>query len=125
MKIIEPKLSENALEVAKKRYLKTDLKGKILETPGEMIWRVAKFVAKADMNYDGIDVERTAEEFYKVMTELKFVPGGRIFFEAGNDAFNQFSHCFVLRIEDSISSIFKTLGEAAVIQKNDGGTGFN
>lgn len=125
MKIVEPKLSNNAIEVAKKRYLKTDLKGKILETPGEMMWRAARFVAKADMNYDGIDVEKTAEEFYKAMIELRFVPGGRILFEAGNDAFNQFSHCFVLGVEDSIASIFKTLGEAAVIQKNDGGTGFN
>jgi ribonucleoside-diphosphate reductase alpha chain len=125
MKITEPRLSENALEVAKKRYLKTDLKGRILETPGEMMWRVAKFVAKADMNYNGVDVEKTAENFYKAMAELRFIPGGRILFEAGNDAFNQFSHCFVLGIEDSIASIFKTLGEAAVIQKNDGGTGFN
>lgn len=119
MKIIEPKLSDNALEVAKKRYLKTDLKGKILETPGEMIWRVAKFIAKADMHNDGLDVEKTAEEFFQAMVDLRFIPGGRILFEAGNDAFNQFSHCFVLGIDDSISSIFKTLGEAAVIQKNE------
>lgn len=125
MKIVEPKLSKNATEVVKKRYLKTDMKGVPVETPGEMMWRVAKFVAKADMNYDGLDIEKTAEEFYSVMTSLDFLPGGRVLFEAGNDAFNQLSHCFVLGIEDSISSIFKTLGEAAVIQKNDGGTGFN
>lgn len=125
MKIIEPKLSENAMEVVKKRYLKTDMKGNPVETAGQMMWRVAKFVAKADMNYNGLDIEKTAEEFYKTMTSLDFLPGGRILFEAGNDAFNQLSHCFVLGIEDSISSIFKTLGEAAVIQKNDGGTGFN
>jgi ribonucleoside-diphosphate reductase alpha chain len=125
MKIVEPKLSENALEVVKKRYLKTDMKGVPVETPGEMMWRVARFVAKADMNYNGLDVEHTADEFYKMMTSLDFLPGGRVLFEAGNDAFNQLSHCFVLGIEDSITSIFKTLGEAAVIQKNDGGTGFN
>lgn len=125
MKIVEPKLSSNALEVVKKRYLKTDMKGNPVETPGEMMWRVAKFVAKADMNYNGLDVEHTAEEFYEMMTGLDFLPGGRVLFEAGNDAFNQLSHCFVLGIEDSITSIFKTLGEAAVIQKNDGGTGFN
>ena len=58
MKITEPKLSDNALGVAKKRYLKTDLNGKILETPGEMMWRVARFIAKADMTYDGLDVEK-------------------------------------------------------------------
>lgn len=125
MKIIEPKLSSHALEIVTKRYLMTDLQGKPKETPGEMFWRVAKTIAKADAAYDNLNLEKTARSFYETMVNLLFLPGGRALFEAGNDGLGQLSSCFVLPIEDSIPSIFGTLGEAAVIQKNNGGTGFN
>lgn len=125
MRIVEPKLSKNALAIVKKRYLMTDLKGKPVETPGEMFWRVAKAVAKADVAYDNLNLEKTARKFFEAMVNLRFLPAGRALFEAGNDGLGQLSSCFVLPIEDSISSIFGTLGEAAVIQKNNGGTGFN
>lgn len=125
MKITEPKLSQNALEIVRKRYLRTDLKGKPCETPGEMFWRVARAIAKADAAYDNLNLEKTARQFYEMMVNLFFLPAGRALFEAGNDGLGQLSSCFVLPIKDSISSIFGTLGEAAVIQKNNGGTGFN
>lgn len=124
--MVEPKLSPNALEIVKKRYLLTDLNARPLETPGQMFWRVAKAIAKADVLYDNLNLEKTAQEFFAVMVNLLFLPAGRALFEAGNkNATGQLSSCFVLPIEDSISSIFQTLGEAAVIQKNNGGTGFN
>jgi len=125
MKIIEPKLFPHALEIVKKRYLMTNLHGKPMETPGEMFWRVARAVAKADAAYDNLNLEKTAREFYGIMVNLLFLPAGRALFEAGNDGLGQLSSCFVLPIEDSIASIFGTLGEAAVVQKNNGGTGFN
>lgn len=125
MKIIEPKLSFHAREIVKKRYLCSDSKGRPCETPGEMFWRVAKAIAKADAAYDNLNLAKTARQFYEVMVNLLFLPAGRALFEAGNDGLGQLSSCFVLPIEDSISSIFGTLGEAAVIQKNNGGTGFN
>src|SRR3972149_9881055 len=125
MKIVEPKLSPHALEIVKKRYLMTDLHGKPVETPGEMFWRVARAVTKADAAYDNLNLEKTARKFYEMMVELRFLPAGRALFEAGNDGLGQLSSCFVLPIEDFIASIFGTLGEAAVIQKNNGGTGFN
>ncbi|NMC35890.1 adenosylcobalamin-dependent ribonucleoside-diphosphate reductase [Candidatus Beckwithbacteria bacterium] len=127
MKITEPKLSENGLKIAEKRYLKTDLKGNITETPGEMFWRVAQHMAKAEINWgmNGI-VEKTAQAFFERMVNFKFVVAGKAMFEAGNPGgTGQLSSCFVLPVEDNILSIFKTLGEAAVIHKNNGGTGFN
>jgi len=44
-------LSENAIQVLEKRYLKKDEAGKPLETPAEMFWRVAKNIALMDFVY--------------------------------------------------------------------------
>ncbi len=126
-KIIEPKLTKNALEVAKKRYLRTDMAGKVVETAGEMLWRVAYHMAKPEVTWgsNGIVME-TAIKFYERMVSLKMVCAGKAMFEAGNPGgTGQLSSCFVLPIEDSIGTIFKTLGDAAVVHKNNGGTGFN
>lgn len=136
-KIVEPKLTVNAREIAKKRYLRTDLKGKTLETPGEMLWRVAYNMAKAEVEWpfgdaqgkgptNGSVVMKVATQFYERMVNFKMVCAGKAMFEAGNPGgTGQLSSCFVLPVEDSIDKIFKTLGEAAVVHKNNGGTGFN
>ncbi len=120
-------LTPLALEIAKKRYLRTDLKGKVIETPTQLFWRVARHMAKAEINWaDNGVVEKTAEKFFQAMADFRFVCSGKAMFEAGNPGgTGQMSACFVLPIKDSIKSIFKTLGEAAYIQKNNGGTGFN
>ncbi len=126
-KIIEPKLTKNAQEVAKKRYLRTDMNGTVVETPGEMLWRVAYHMAKPEVAWgtNGIVME-TATKFYERMVTLKMVCAGKAMFEAGNPGgTGQLSSCFVLPIEDSIGKIFKPLGDAAVVHKNNGGTGFN
>ena len=141
MNIIEPKLSPTARKIAEKRYLKTDMDGKIIETPGEMIYRVAHHMAKAEIKWpsyaeapagksgvelNGHKVEYWVEQFYERMINFKFVCGGKAMFEAGNPGgTGQLSSCFVLPVEDDIDSIFKTLGQAAVVHKNNGGTGFN
>ncbi len=123
----EPLLVKSSLAIARKRYLRTDMSGKCLESVGEMLWRVARTVAKAEIQWgDERDVERMAREFFERMVDFKFVCSGKAMFEAGNEGGSgQLSACFVLGIEDSIASIFKTLGEAALIHKNNGGTGFN
>lgn len=127
IKVVEPDIAEVSLEIAKKRYLRTDMKGKVTETPGEMFLRVAKHFAKAQINWgDDVDVKDATELFYERMVNWKFVCSGKAMFEAGNPGgTGQLSACFVLPIEDSISKIFKTLGYAAVVHKNNGGTGFN
>lgn len=126
-KIVEPKLTKNAMEVARKRYLRTDMQGKVVETPGEMLWRVAYHMAKPEVTWgsNGIVME-VATKFYERMSSLKMVCAGKAMFEAGNPGgTGQLSSCFVLPVEDSIQTIFKTLGDAAVVHKNNGGTGFN
>lgn len=48
----EPRLSENARAVLESRYLKKDESGRVVETPQEMFWRVARNIALMDILYD-------------------------------------------------------------------------
>lgn len=125
--IREPHMAEHALEVARKRYLVTDMDGRVTESPGELLWRVARHMAKAEIQWeDEREVERLARAFFDRLVTFRFVCSGKAMFEAGNEGgTGQLSACFVLGVEDSIGSIFKTLGEAALVHKNNGGTGFN
>jgi ribonucleoside-diphosphate reductase alpha chain len=123
----EPKMVENSKLTLVSRCSRHTKSGKLLETPGQIFWRVAQHMAKAEINWGNEkEVERVAKVFFEKMAQFKFICTRSALFEAGNpDCMQQLSPCFVLKIEDSIPSIFQTLGEAALIQKNYGGTGFN
>lgn len=127
IEIKDPEISDVGLAIARKRYMRTDKDGKPIETMGEMFWRVAKHFASAEINWSqNGEVEEISKKFFERMVNWKFVCSGKAMFEAGNPGgTGQLSACFVLPIEDSIGSIFKTLGDAAVVHKNNGGTGFN
>ena len=58
----ELRISENALTVLKRRYLKKDSQGKVVETPEKMFRRVAQHIAKAEKNY-GADDARMKEVY--------------------------------------------------------------
>ncbi len=120
-----PKLSPNAHKVLKKRYLRKDVNGDVIETPEEIFRRVAHHVALAEKNYAGEEQARKMEEkFYTVMTELKFLPNSPTLMNAGTEL-GQLAACFVLPVEDSMEGIFDSLKYAALIHKSGGGTGFS
>jgi len=119
------KLSENALTVLEKRYLKK-VDGKVVEKPEDMFRRVAENIAEVDGSHYGESkaaVERLADEFYKMMTDLDFLPNSPTLMNAGREL-QQLAACFVLPVEDSMESIFDSLKHAALIHKSGGGTGF-
>lgn len=132
--LLTPQFKGNSLEIMKKRHFLKDEKGKIIEDQKQMFLRVAKSIASEEAKYVKGAIPRKTKavikltkEFYNVMAANKFLPGSRVLYEAGNnlDGTGQLASCFVLPIEDSLESIFQVMKEAAVVQKNNGGTGFN
>ncbi len=117
------KLSKTGEIVIKKRYLLKDKNGDVIESPEEMCWRVARFVAKAEENY-GNDSKKWSKKFFELMNNQVFMPNSPTLMNAGTEL-NQLSACFVIPVEDSIDGIFKALWDMAKVQKSGGGTGFS
>ncbi|MFQ5854482.1 MAG: adenosylcobalamin-dependent ribonucleoside-diphosphate reductase, partial [Anaerolineae bacterium] len=119
-------LTENARAVLERRYLRKGEDGKPVETVEEMFYRVASTVAGADADY-GQDAKRTTQDFYDLLTSLRFFPNSPTFTGAGTPL-GQLAACFVLPIEDDMgrdpAGIFSTLRVAALIQQTGGGNGF-
>ncbi|MBQ3108951.1 MAG: vitamin B12-dependent ribonucleotide reductase, partial [Clostridia bacterium] len=119
------KLSKNAITVLERRYLDKDDQGNPVETVDGLFRRVAKHIASADTIFDPeADPAKSEEEFYEMMTELRFLPNSPTLMNAGKPL-GQLSACFVLPVGDSMEEIFDAVKNAALIHKSGGGTGFS
>ncbi len=111
--------SDNAVKILEKRYLLKDVNGLVVETPEEMLRRVAGTAA-------GVEPDRAywEERFYLLMAGRRFLPNSPTLANAGKPN-GQLAACFVLPVPDSIEGIFESLKRAAMIHKTGGGTGFS
>jgi len=118
-------LSSTAKIVLDNRYLiKVD--DRVAETPEDMFYRVARFIADVEQQYGKTqeEIKELAKKFYDMMASLEFMPNSPTLMNAGRDL-GQLSACFVLPVEDSMEDIFDAIKYAAMIHKSGGGTGFS
>jgi len=115
-------LSYNTLYILKLRYLKRDEKGETIETPRQMLERVAGFLAGVEKTTEL--QEKWKKKFLEVMASFDFLPGTRTLTNAGKrDA--QLANCFVFDVDDDIDNIFDILHKSTLIKKHGGGCGYN
>lgn len=118
-------LSLHALRILRERYLLRSNDGDRMESPEQLVRRVAKAIAKAELEWGGHEVaDRWEGVFAKLMSGLYFLPNSPTLMNAGTPQ-GQLSACFVLPVEDSLSSIYDSLKMAAKVHQKGGGTGFN
>ena len=127
-RLSEIDLTDNAVAVLKKRYLKKNEQGVAIEEPMDMFRRVASNIAEGEFRFkDGEEAQALYEESYErflgMMTTRKFMPNSPTLMNAGREL-QQLSACFVLPVDDSIDGIYDTLKHQAIIHKSGGGTGF-
>ncbi len=115
-------LSYNTLYILKKRFLKRDESGAILETPKGMIKRVARFLSEIEKGQENKD--KWQKEFYDIMVSFEFLPGSRTLTNAGKRE-AQLANCFVWEIKDDIDKVFNILHKSTLIKKHGGGCGYN
>ena len=119
--------SEQGIKVLKERYLDKNSEGEIIETPDELVWRVAFIIASAEARFGASieEITETAKSFYKLMGSRKFLPNSPTLMNAGKNNGLQYSGCFVLPVPDSLEGIFDAIKYQAIIHQSGGGTGFS
>lgn len=117
------KLSVAAVTVLSERYLRRDEFGRVVESTGEMMDRVAGYVAAAEDRYEPGSSQRWTERFSALLRGLEFLPNSPTLMNAATPL-GLLSGCVVLPLEDSLRSIFRTLGHAAEIHQAGGGIGY-
>ena len=119
------RLGINAIKVLQRRYLLQNKKGKTIENPSQLFYRVANVIAAVETKYSqNADIKKIREQFYKIMSNQEFLPNTPTLMNAGTEV-GQLSACFVIPVGDSLQEIFEAVKWTAIIHQSGGGTGFN
>ena len=105
-----------AFKTLERAYL-LKMDGKVVERPQYMLMRVS-------IGMHGFDIESVIDT-YKLMSNKKFTMATPTLFNSGTER-PQMSSCFLLKMkEDSISGIYDTMKDCALISKYAGGIGLS
>jgi ribonucleoside-diphosphate reductase alpha chain len=106
-----------AADVLRNKYLAPGEEG-----PLDLWERVARALAGVEQ-----DSDYWYEEFFGILFDFKFVPGGRVMHGAGREDARRrptLSNCYVIPItEDSLEGIYGCLAESAMVYRTGGGVG--
>lgn len=106
-----------AADVLRSKYLAPSEEG-----PLDLWERVARALAGVEE-----DSDYWYEEFFGILFDFKFVPGGRVMHGAGREDARRkptLSNCYVIPItEDSLEGIYGCLAESAMVYRTGGGVG--
>lgn len=120
MNIFQEPIAEKVWEI-KYRYRNND---KIVDKTIADTWeRVATTIAKVEPSKKR---KTTEKNFYQLLENFRFLPGGRILAGAGTKRDVTLFNCFVMNIaEDSLPGIFSALAEGATTLQEGGGIGYD
>jgi len=98
--------------------------GEVRDQTIDASWRR---VAHALASVESADARAGWErQFYSILEDFRFLPGGRILAGAGTGHRVTLFNCFVMgTIEDSLDSIFDALKEGALTMQQGGGVGYD
>ena len=116
-------MTEFSEQIWDMKYRYKDKDGNPIDITVEDTWRrVAKGIAVNET-----DKQYWENEFYEILKDYKFLPGGRILSNAGTSRKKTtFFNCYVSgKIEDSIESIIDNVKTSALTQRGGGGIGFD
>ena len=109
--------NELAIDVLRNKYLAPGETG-----PLHMWDRIARAVSAVER-----DREHWYDQFFSLLLDFKFIPGGRVMHGAGRDEARRkptLSNCYVVPIvEDSVEGIYRCLSESAMVYRTGGGVG--
>jgi ribonucleoside-diphosphate reductase alpha chain len=123
----ELKLPLNTIVILAARYLLRDEERNIIETTSQLFKRVAKTIAAIEKKYgkSAKKIKELEEKFYQMLVNSEFLPNSPTLMNTGTGRGLTLSACFVIPIEDDMSSIFDAIKMMALVQKAGGGTGFS
>jgi ribonucleoside-diphosphate reductase alpha subunit len=101
------------LKTLERSYL-NKCNGVCIESPQDMIMRVA-----IGLHFDDLD---SVKESYKYMADKYFTHASPTLFNAGSQN-PQLLSCFLLGVDDTLESIYKSYSDCAMISKRAGGIG--
>ena len=106
------------------KYSLSDIEGNRTEkTPLEMWKRISRELASVEKEDKRKEIEKN---FYWLLEDFKFVPGGRILFGAGSNHKATLLNCYYLPIKkDSLEGIYDTAKEMARTYSYGGGVGID